>query len=89
MKFQRVAKKLNVAIDYDAHPHSAVKELKEFRDTLAHGKPFEIKGEKKQILTEEELARRNLLKAAWQDRVNEAFLRRAYDDTDAIWKSFF
>ena len=45
-KFQRVAKRLNVTVDYNSRPHSTVKELKEFRDTLAHGKPEEIKGEK-------------------------------------------
>ena len=51
--------------------------------------PSEIKDEKNVVLTEEELKKRNILKADWHDRVNEEFLRRSYDDTEAIWKSFF
>ena len=81
--------KLNVHIDYEAQPHSTVKELKIFCDTLAHGKPSEIKDEKNLVLTEDELKKRNILKADWHDRVNEEFLWRSYDDTEAIWKSFF
>jgi len=88
-KFERVAKKLAVEVDYKTAPHSTVKELKEFRDTLAHGKPVEIKGEKNLVLTEEELSKRNILKAEWEGMVNEEFLRRCYDDTEKIWKSFF
>jgi hypothetical protein len=87
-KFQRVAKRLNVTVDYNSRPHSTVKELKEFRDTLAHGKPEEIKGEKEETITREELERRDLLKAEWQKSLTEEFLGLAYDDTESIWRQF-
>jgi hypothetical protein len=87
-KFKRVAKKLNVAIDYQSQPHSTVKELKVFRDTLAHGKPQEIKSEEEAIITREELGRRDVLKADWQKSVTEEFLGRAYNDTESIWRKF-
>src|SRR4051794_4731492 len=88
LKFERVAKKLGVAIDYESRPHSTVKELKEFRDTLAHGKPKEVKGESDEIITREELERRDLLKAEWQECLTEEFLGRCYDDTESIWRQF-
>jgi hypothetical protein len=87
-KFQRVAKRLNVTVDYNSRPHSTVKELKDFRDTLAHGKPEEIKGEKEETITREELERRDLLKAEWQKSLTEEFLGLAYDDTESIWRQF-
>jgi hypothetical protein len=89
VKFEKVAKRLNITVDYNSRPHSTVKELKEFRDTLAHGKPQEIKGEKEETITREELERRNLLKAEWQNSLTEDFLTRAHDDTEAIWRKLF
>ncbi len=40
-------------------------------------------------ITREELERRNILKADWEKSLNEEFLRRAYDDTEALWKDLF
>ena len=88
LKFERVAKKLGVDVNYESRPHSTVKELKEFRDTLAHGKPKEIKGESEEIITREELERRDLLKAEWQDSLTEEFLGRVHEDTESIWRQF-
>lgn len=88
-KFERVANRLGVKIDYDTQPHSTVKDIKSFRDTIAHGKPHEIKEEKEQVLTEEELEKRNILKAEWESCLTEDFLRRAYDDLEKIWKDLF
>lgn len=87
-KFERIAKKLDAKVDYDSRPHSTVKKLKEFRDTLAHGKPKEIKGETEEIITREEMERRDLLKAEWQDSLTQEFLAQAYDDTESIWREF-
>ena len=86
-KLERVARKLNVQDDFTTRPYSTIKILKEFRDMLAHGKPTEIQGEKNLVLTREELERRNILRAAWEDYLNEEFLRRSYDDTESIWRS--
>jgi hypothetical protein len=88
LKFERVAKQVSVKVDYGSRPHSTVKELKDFRDTLAHGKPKEIKVEREDVITREELERRDLLKAEWQDSLTEEFLARAYDDMEDIWREF-
>jgi hypothetical protein len=88
-KVKRVSRKLGVQIDCDARPYLTVRDLKRFRDTVAHGKPAEIRGEKDVTITREELERRNILKADWEKSLNEEFLRRAYDDTEELWKDLF
>jgi hypothetical protein len=88
-KFERVAKKLNIPVEYGSRPHKTVKLLKEFRDTLAHGKPFEIDQEQELIATYEELDRSKLLQAEWEKRfLTEEFVSRAHDDSETIWKTF-
>jgi hypothetical protein len=86
-KVKRIANKLDEQINWTARPYLTVKELKEFRDTLAHGKPLEIQGEKNIVLTDEEIKKRNILKADWQNYTNEDFLKRSYEDTETIWKA--
>ena len=88
-KFERVAKKLNIPVEYGSRPHETVKLLKEFRDTLAHGKPYEIDKEQELIATYKELDRSKLLQAEWQKRfLTEEFVSRAHDDAETIWKTF-
>jgi hypothetical protein len=85
-KVERIARKLKVPLHQSSRPYSTIKTLKTFRDTLAHGKPQIIRGEKTLILTREELGRRNILKADWESYLTEEFLRQSYDDTDTLWK---
>lgn len=87
VKFEKVTKKTEHRgrLQLTAAFHGK-KELKEFRDTPAHGKPQEIKGEKEETIAREELERRNLLKAEWHNSLTEDFLTRAHDDTEAIWR---
>jgi hypothetical protein len=88
-KVKRIARKLGVNLDLDSRPYLTVKELKQFRDTVAHGKPAEIQGERNLTLTPEELGRRNILKADWEKSLTAEFLRRCYDDTEALWRTLF
>lgn len=88
-KVKQIARKLGVPIDWESRPFSTIKELKQFRDTVAHGKPAEIRGEQNVTITEDELNRRNILKADWEKLLSEEFLRRCYDDTEEIWKLLF
>jgi hypothetical protein len=88
-KVRRVARKLGVQLVSESRPYLTIKELKEFRDTVAHGKPAEIRSEQNITITRDELERRNILKPVWEKSLNVEFLRRCYDDTEALWKSFF
>lgn len=88
-KFERVAKKLGVKVDYETRPHSTIKEIKNFRDTVAHGKPYEIEEEKELVLTKEELEQRQMLKAEWEGCLTAEFLRQAYDDLEQLWRTLF
>src|ERR1700686_2956722 len=65
-KVKRIARKLGVKLSHESRPYLTIKELKQFRDTMAHGKPAEIRGEKSVTITAEELERRNILKADWE-----------------------
>jgi len=86
---KRIARKLGVQLDCKSRPYLTIKELKQFRDAMAHGKPAEISGEKNVTITREELERRNILKADWEKSLNAEFLRRCYDDTEELWKLLF
>jgi hypothetical protein len=41
VKAKKVCKRLGVAPDFLVRPYSSIAKLKDFRDTLAHGKPEE------------------------------------------------
>jgi hypothetical protein len=85
-KLGEVANKLNIKFDSRTRPYATIKELKEFRDTLAHGKPRQIRGERQLSATREELTKRNILKADWEKCVSEEFAEQCYSDADSMWK---
>jgi hypothetical protein len=59
--------------------------LRRFRDTLAHGKPEELKQEV--VATAEELAARGILPAEWEAFIDDpGFFRDAYGDVEQIWQ---
>jgi hypothetical protein len=64
VKMERIARKLKVPLDQSTRPYSTIKTLKTFRDTLAHGKPQLIKGEKNLVLTHEELLLQSIISSS-------------------------
>jgi hypothetical protein len=87
-KIKKVVKALKVHADYNARPYVTLGDLYIFRNTLAHGKPLQIREEKELIGTYNELQRgRNNLKPEWEKNVTEQFVSRCYEDTEAIWTS--
>ncbi|WP_112099805.1 hypothetical protein [Mesorhizobium hawassense] len=85
-KVRRVTKHLGVAFDDKTRPYKSVRDLKDFRDTLAHGKPLELRTDKEIVTTHEELEKRGYLTADWQKRLTEQFVNDAFDDMEAIWR---
>ena len=86
VKVKKVTKQLGVKYDDTSRPFQTVRELKEFRDTLAHGKPVDLHNDKEVITTQEELDKRGFLTPDWHSSLNEAFVTRAFDDSDTIWR---
>ncbi|RUU29510.1 hypothetical protein [Mesorhizobium sp. M6A.T.Ce.TU.016.01.1.1] len=85
-KVKMVTKQLGVAFDEQTRPYKTVRDLKNFRDTMAHGKPIELQNDKEIITTHEELERRGYLTADWQSQLNEQFVNDAFDDMEVIWR---
>lgn len=86
VKIKKVCKHLEVTPDLSARPYLSVAKLKDFRDTLAHGKPEDKYFDEEVEATAEELEAMGILHADWQTYLNEDFLREAYDDVEMIWK---
>lgn len=68
-----------------SRPYKSIVDLKDFRDTLAHGKPKEVLQEIEVITTHEELAARGHLSADWEKYLSEEFVFDAYQDVNLIW----
>ncbi len=85
VKVKKIIKHLGVRYDDQTRPYQTVRKLKEFRDTLAHGKPMELHNDKEVIITHEELDHRGFLTADWQSLLDEQFVANAFDDMQTIW----
>jgi hypothetical protein len=85
-KVKQICKHLSVDVDWDNRPFATIKKLKEFRDTLAHGKPEVLENEEEVILTDDELRKRGWLTPEWEKFLTGDFVTEAYDDMEVIWK---
>ncbi len=85
-KVKAVRKHLGVNSSFKERPYEAIKVLKEFRDTLAHGKPDEVEWEGDITATEKEIQEQGRLRAGYEAFLKEEFVFQAYDDVEAIWK---
>lgn len=84
-KAKNVTKKLGLKSDFGQKPYSTIKSLKEFRDTLAHGKPIIMNEQKEIVTTHQELEERGFLKADWERFLTLEFFTLAYEQTEDIW----
>lgn len=85
-KLKEVAKAVGADADFGRRPYQTVQALKQFRDTLAHGKPIEVNNEKELITTQDDLLKRDYLTSPWNKYLEIGFLTRAYDDITTIWR---
>ena len=77
---------LKLKPDWKARPFASIDGLKNFRDTIAHGKPVEIEYDKTVDLAEGQLERAVDLNAEWEEYCTPENAFSTYDDVDAIWK---
>jgi hypothetical protein len=85
-KVDEVLASLKIAADFTQRPFRTLNELRDFRDTMAHGKPVEVREEKEVIITAEELDDMGFLRAEWENWVKLEYLQSARADLDDIWK---
>ncbi|OHV70958.1 hypothetical protein LCM4577_01970 [Mesorhizobium sp. LCM 4577] len=86
VKVEKVTRRLGVAPDYGERPYKTIESLKNFRDTLAHGKPLEIRRDLEVEATEEELRGRGCLSAPWETSVSGEFVEVGFEDMEAVWR---
>jgi hypothetical protein len=62
--------------DFKVRPYSSIEKLKEFRDTLAHGKPEKKVFEKEVVATAGELKAMGILHADWEAYTTQSSSKR-------------
>jgi hypothetical protein len=85
-KIKKVCAHLGGTPDFSARPYWSVTKLKDFRDTLAHGKPQEKVFDEDVVATTAELEAKGILRADWESYLDHSFLHDAYNDSEQIWK---
>jgi hypothetical protein len=85
-KFDEVIAAIAVKADWSTRPYSSMKHAKEFRDTIAHGKPeyeeIDEKGDPR------ELEEKGSLAGEWQKMIEHKRVLECYEDLDVIWKEW-
>lgn len=85
-KVDEVLAALKITADFSKRPFRTLNELRDLRDTMAHGKPIEVREEKEVVITADELDDMGFLKAEWERWVTLDYLQAAKVDLDEIWK---
>jgi endonuclease-3 len=85
-KVGQVLARLGINADWKVRPYSSIEGLRQFRNSIAHGKPVEITHDETIQVPEEELDRRVDLSGTWEAACTLEKLIEASDDVDNIWK---
>jgi hypothetical protein len=86
-KAERVFKALTIDYDWKKRPFLSLEKMKTFRDTIAHGKPFEQNlDEVVEAASVEEAQKMFNFTQAWESMMTHEEIMQAYDDTDEAWK---
>lgn len=65
-KVTQVFQRLGIVADWTARPYSSIEGLRQFRDSIAHGKPIEIEHDETVVVPQAELDRRIDLSGDWE-----------------------
>jgi hypothetical protein len=85
-KISQVFTKLRIVADWRERPFSSIDAMKEFRDSIAHGKPVEIVTDETVITTSEMANKRIDNDSEWLRYCEHDAVFNAFDDADIIWK---
>jgi hypothetical protein len=88
-KLREVTAALGISPDLSSRPWSVVKRLKDFRDTLAHGKPQNLKAAKKIEGPVGMKIDHQLLQSDWMGELNVQSVIECYEDANAISVEMF
>ncbi|WP_415770320.1 hypothetical protein [Pseudomonas sp. LB3P38] len=87
-KVELVVEALGLEPDFSVRPYSSIKELKDFRDTIAHGKP--AVAEVNEVVDFHPGTNYDDfdLRAKWEASLTIGFMRQCSDDIDEIWSEW-
>ena len=86
VKFKQVMEVLNLPIDWKKRPYSSMQHAKDFRDSIAHGKPVHEKYDEEGQF--EDLEKKINLGGDWEKMIEHTQVLECYDDLDVIWKQW-
>ena len=87
-KVEILLKALKLEPDLTKRPYSSIKELKDFRDTIAHGKPDTIEVDETVYIDPEADDMDFNLQGEWERYLTVDFMRQCSDDIDEIWNEW-
>jgi len=87
-KVETVLKALGLEPDFSVRPYSSIKELKNFRDTIAHGKPDTIEVDETVDFQPGTNYDDFNLRGDWEAFLTVDFVRQCSDDIDHIWSEW-
>ncbi|WP_350298129.1 DNA-processing protein DprA [Pseudomonas putida] len=87
-KLEDVLKVLGISPDFSVRPYSSIKQLKDFRDTIAHGKPDSIDIDEVVGYDPGSNYQDFDLRGDWEKFLTIDFMRQCSDDIDQIWKEW-
>ena len=85
-KINRVFNQLGMKYDASQRPYSSIETLKEFRDTVAHGKPLIEQVEESFETTPDQIHKHPGVRGPWEEWCQPQTVFETYDDVDQIWK---
>jgi hypothetical protein len=85
-KVKEVLAHLKIAPDWNKRPYASIQNMKNFRDSVAHGKPVEIQYDQTVEMSADELNRKIDLSGEWQKACSPDAVNNAYDDVEQIWR---
>jgi DNA processing protein len=87
-KVEIVLKALGLEPDFSVRPYSSIKELKNFRDTIAHGKPGTIEVDETVDFQPGTNYDDFDLRGEWEAFLTIDFMRQCSEDIDKIWSEW-
>lgn len=84
-KLKSILETLGLAPDFTNRPYSTINQLKNFRDTIAHGQPATVKIDETLVVNPEDSYDEVDLRGEWEVFLTLDFMRQCSDDIDLIW----
>lgn len=85
-KIKMVCKHLGIEINRNEEPFCLIYDLKEFRDTIAHGKPIEEEFDKIIEIAADQSDSIIDLRGTWETQCNPDKIKKIHEATETLWQ---